>query len=175
MSRMVVVRMAAALTLSAVLAGCAGRDRPADAGDAPPADTAASTPSIDSAAPTPTTLDTLDAPAAPRPPGADMVRVASPRPGESIASPLLVTGEARGPWYFEADFPVRLFDQDGHELALGVARARGEWMTEDFVPFEVTLTFTAPAGESGTLVLERSNPSGEPRHAAEVRVPVRFR
>src|SRR5262245_59531150 len=106
---------------------------------------------------------------------AEMIHVVSPRPGQVVTSPLEVTGEARGPWYFEATFPVRLVDDAGHDLAIGPAHAEGEWMTSRFVPFKVTLTFNAPKGRSGTLVLERSNPSGDVRRASEVRVPVTFR
>jgi hypothetical protein len=48
-------------------------------------------------------------------------------------------------------------------------------MTADFVPFEVTLTFPAPASDSGTLVLAKDDPSGLRSLSAELRVPVRFR
>ena len=53
--------------------------------------------------------------------------------------------------------------------------ADGEWTTKDFVPFALTLNFAEPRTATGTLVLEKSNPSGLPEHAAEVRIPVRFR
>jgi hypothetical protein len=48
-------------------------------------------------------------------------------------------------------------------------------MTPDFVPFAVVLSFSPPTTSTGTLVLERSNPSGLPENAGEVRIPVRFR
>lgn len=47
-------------------------------------------------------------------------------------------------------------------------------MTEDFVPFMVSLAFDAPSTATGTLVLKRDNPSGLPQNDDEVRVPVRF-
>ena len=105
-----------------------------------------------------------------------MVLVDSPPRGALIASPVRVTGRARGSWYFEADFPVRLLDSHDKMIGTGVARAQGEWMTTDYVPFEVSIVFHPPLGDStGTLVFEKSNPSGMPEHHAEVRVPVRFR
>lgn len=103
-----------------------------------------------------------------------MVRVSSPLPNSVVRSPLKVTGEARGNWFFEASFPVRLIDANGRQLAIGVAQAKGEWMTTNFVPFEATLTFSNPTTSTGTLILEKDNPSGLPENAAEVRVPVRF-
>lgn len=105
---------------------------------------------------------------------ADRIRVATPRPSTAITSPLTITGEARGTWYFEATFPVRLADDYGTVLAEHYAQARGEWMTEDFVPFTATLAFTTPRSGRGTLILERSNPSGLPEHDAELRIPVWF-
>lgn len=102
------------------------------------------------------------------------IQVSSPHADAVIQSPLTVSGQARGTWYFEASFPVRLLDGNGNEIAVVPAQAQSDWMTEDFVPFLATLTFTAPATPTGTLVLEKDNPSGLPENAAEVRIPVRF-
>ncbi|HSE96075.1 MAG TPA: GerMN domain-containing protein [Methylomirabilota bacterium] len=107
--------------------------------------------------------------------GQGLVRLASPAPDDTVTSPLRLTGEARGSWYFEGRFPVRLLDAEGRELAAAPARARGEWMTEEFVPFEAVLEFASPSpGTRGTLVLEKDNPSGLAAHADAVRVPIRF-
>lgn len=102
------------------------------------------------------------------------VRVSSPSPNAVVSSPLAVSGSARGAWFFEADFPVRLLDGGGRELAAAPARARGEWMSEDFVRFEATAAFGRPATRTGVLVLDRSNPSGLAENAALVALPVRF-
>ena len=99
----------------------------------------------------------------------------TPRPNQFVESPMWVVGRARGSWYFEAEFPVRLLDQRDSVLTWGIARAGGEWMTADYVPFALTLNFNPPETDLGTLVLERSNPSGLPEHAGSVRIPVRFR
>lgn len=104
----------------------------------------------------------------------DIIRVFELRRGSVISSPLTIKGEARGTWYFEASFPVRLLNSDGKEIAVAPAQAQGEWMTEEFVPFEVVLQFSPPTTSTGTLVLEKDNPSGLPEHANELRVPVRF-
>jgi hypothetical protein len=103
-----------------------------------------------------------------------LIRVDSLKPGDVVASPLTITGEARGTWYFEASFPAHLLDADGKELAVLPVQAQGEWMTEDYVPFKATLYFTAPTTPTGTLVLKKDNPSGLPEHDDELRIPVRF-
>jgi len=101
------------------------------------------------------------------------VVLTSPQPNSVVTSPLTLTGEAAG-WYFEASFPVKLLDGNGNLLAQGPATASGDWMTTDFVPFTATLTFATPATTTGTLVLEKDNPSGEPQYAQSVSIPVQF-
>jgi len=107
-------------------------------------------------------------------PHPDMIRLTSPQADEAVGSPLVVKGEARGTWYFEASFPAKLFDADGKLLAAVPARAQGDWMTENYVPFLVALAFDRPATATGTLVLEKDNPSGLPENADELRLPVKF-
>lgn len=103
-----------------------------------------------------------------------LVRVDYPRPNESVSNPLTVVGSARGNWFFEASFPIRVLDANGRELGVSPAQAQGDWMTTEFVPFTGTITFAAPTTQTGTLVLEKDNPSGLPENADEVRVPIRF-
>ena len=109
------------------------------------------------------------------PPGSGAVLLDTPKPNQLAQSPLWVVGRARGTWFFEAEFPVRLFDGNDSVMTWGSARANGEWMTPDYVPFALTLNFNPPKTDTGTLVLEKSNPSGLPEHAASTRIPLRFR
>lgn len=104
----------------------------------------------------------------------DLIEVESPRIEAEIGSPLTISGEARGMWYFEATAPVRLENTEGDVLAESFITAQGEWMTEDFVPFEGTIEFTATPGTEGVLVLEKANPSGLAENAQELRIPVTF-
>lgn len=105
----------------------------------------------------------------------DLIKIDDPRPNQIIESPLFIKGEARGNWYFEADFPVKLFDDNGFLLGITIAQALEDWMTEDFVPFNATLSFAVPSTPKGRLVLEKDNPSGLPEHADELIVPVYFK
>lgn len=105
---------------------------------------------------------------------ADLIRVQSPRPSEEVDSPLIIRGEARGGWFFEADFPVKLLDEKGEIIAESHATAQGEWMTEEFVEFEGKLMFEKPEGGTGKLILEKSNPSGLPQHTESLIIPVSF-
>ena len=104
----------------------------------------------------------------------DLIQVENLKANEIISSPIIVKGTARGYWFFEASFPIKLFDENGELLAIAVAQAQGDWMTEDFVPFSAELKFESPKTEKGTLVLEKDNPSGLPENADELRIPVMF-
>ncbi|OGN33202.1 MAG: hypothetical protein A3F98_03985 [Candidatus Yanofskybacteria bacterium RIFCSPLOWO2_12_FULL_41_8] len=107
-------------------------------------------------------------------PSAELIRVENVVSDQLIESPLFIKGEARGYWFFEASFPIRIYDADGLELGVVVAQAKSEWMTEDFVPFEANLVFKKPVTATGVLVLRKDNPSGLPEHDDELRVNVRF-
>jgi len=103
----------------------------------------------------------------------DLIQISSPRPGEVVSSPLRITGQARGVWFFEATFPVVLVDWDGRIIAESFAIADGEWMTENFVPFTATLIFEKPTyGKKMTLILRKDNPSGLPEHDDALEVPI---
>jgi hypothetical protein len=110
----------------------------------------------------------------------NLIRVTSPKAGDSITSPLKITGEARGNWYFEANFPIILTNWDGLIIAEGYATAKGEWMTTEFVPFEATITYTKPTGgeafnNRGFLILKKDNPSGLPENDAALEIPIFFK
>ena len=106
---------------------------------------------------------------------ADLITVDTPLKSSTVSSPLTITGQARGNWYFEASFPIELKDANGATIAQHYAQAQGDWMTTNFVPFTSTLTFPAqPAGSTGTLILHKDNPSGEPQFDNSVSIPVTF-
>lgn len=104
----------------------------------------------------------------------DLIIVKNLQPNDIIASPVKISGEARGYWFFEASFPVKVNDAEGNELGVGIAQAKSDWMTEEFVPFEATVSFSSPQTETGLLVLEKDNPSGLPENDDALVIPVKF-
>lgn len=109
-----------------------------------------------------------------QPQKSNLIKVETPRPSEAVSSPLFIKGEARGTWYFEASFPVKLFDDNGFLLGVAPAQALEDWMTENFVPFQLTLPFAAPSTRKGMLILEKDNPSGLPENEDQLAIPVIF-
>ncbi len=108
---------------------------------------------------------------------ANLIRVQTPIPNQTISSPLIIKGEARGSWFFEASFPVVLTDWDGKIIAQGIAQAKSDWMTNDFVPFTASLNFTADKNaysKRGSLILRKDNPSGLPENDNALEIPIVF-
>ena len=103
------------------------------------------------------------------------VIIEAPAENSYVNSPLTVKGKARGTWFFEASFPIKVTGIDGLVFGQSHVQAQGEWMTPEFVPFEGTINFTVPAGVTeGFLVLEKDNPSGLPENDKSVKMKVRF-
>ncbi|MFA6307297.1 MAG: Gmad2 immunoglobulin-like domain-containing protein [Patescibacteria group bacterium] len=105
----------------------------------------------------------------------DLIILDSVHAGDYISSPLTITGQARGTWFFEASFPIFLVNWDGLIIAQGIAQAKDDWMTEDFVPFEATLEFEKPSYKNnGALILQKDNPSGLPEYDDALEISILF-
>jgi len=105
----------------------------------------------------------------------------SVKSNQVITSPLQIDGKARGFWFFEASFPIKLVDENNNILAITIAQAKedpvtGEvnWMTEDFVDFKAKLEFVPEKNQKGFLIFMRDNPSGLPENNEEFKVPVQM-
>ena len=105
----------------------------------------------------------------------DLIILNNQHPNQEISSPLIVLGRARGSWFFEGDFPIRLLDSRGKELATSTAQTNDNWTTDNFVSFRATLEFKSPIlFKSGRLVLEKANPSGLVQNSVQLEVPIKF-
>ncbi|MDD5721287.1 MAG: Gmad2 immunoglobulin-like domain-containing protein [Candidatus Pacebacteria bacterium] len=106
----------------------------------------------------------------------DLIRVFSPQPNDVIKNSIDIKGEARGNWFFEASFPIKLINTEGKEVPLsqGYIMTSANWMTTDFVPFEQVVTFHTQKAGKGKLILMKDNPSGLPQNADELVIPISF-
>lgn len=102
--------------------------------------------------------------------------VDQPLSGESFESPYVVTGKARGNWFFESSFPLNVVNEQDQVIGSGLANAQMDWMTSDLVPFVGFIQFLSdkiPAtGTKVFLVLSKDNPSGLPEHDASLKMPI---
>lgn len=109
----------------------------------------------------------------------NLIQIFEPFPNQKIKSPLVIKGEARGYWFFEASFPIVLVDWDGKIIAEGHATAQKEWMTKDMVPFEAKINFEKPEmigdfSKKGSVILKKDNPSGLSENDDAFEIPIVF-
>ena len=112
---------------------------------------------------------------------ADLIKIENPAPMSVVQNPLIISGQARGNWFFEASAPVSLVDWDGLIIAQGIIRAESDWMTTEFVPFTAELTFVSPYKEGdqdtmkrGALIFKKDNSSGLPENDDSLEIPIQF-
>jgi hypothetical protein len=103
----------------------------------------------------------------------DLIQLNSIGPGQTIEdSPLTIYGQARGNWFFEGSFPVEIIGSNGDVVSSGIATAEEDWMTEDFVPFSVTLPIDMGFSGKANLILHKDNPSGDPQFNDSLIIPI---
>lgn len=106
-----------------------------------------------------------------------LIRVMTPGNNQVVTNPIVVTGEARGAWYFEGSFPITVVDWDGKIIGEGYATAEEDWMTEEFVPFTGTVNYSLAADvpyKRGAIIFRKDNPSGLPELDDSLEIPVLF-
>lgn len=99
--------------------------------------------------------------------------ITSPQSLEIVSSPLVVSGQAKGSWFFEGSLPVKLVDELDNIIAVAPAQAESDWMTSNFVPFKALLDFTSTSS-TGYLIVAKDNPSGLAEFDDSIRIPLRF-
>lgn len=100
------------------------------------------------------------------------VTIASPAKHGTVGHTFAVSGEAPGPWYFEASFPIQVRDSEGSVIGRSHGQAKGEWMTEKLVGFTASVTIDAAYHGPASLILLRDNPSGMPENDDSVTIPI---
>src|SRR3989338_5413775 len=118
-------------------------------------------------------------PSAPRPTSGcvdlkqpDEVIVTMPKLNQVVNNPLIVEGQARGNWFFEASFPIELVDDQGNILGQSYVQAQSDWMTENFVLFKGEINYQAATATVGKLIFKNDNPSGLPENDKKIEIPV---
>jgi len=107
--------------------------------------------------------------------GNSLIKIDVPEMGESVASAISVSGQAKGQWFFEASAPVTVTNWNGLIIGEGFIEAEGDWMTEEFVPFNGEIVYLQEPDSysaTGTVIFMRANPSGLPENDAAVEITV---
>lgn len=104
----------------------------------------------------------------------DEIMVTSPRPNDTVTSPIVIEGRARGSWFFEGSLTGELLDQNKKKIGTAKLVAEGEWMTDEFVQFHGKLEFKKPESGVATLIIHKENPSGLPENDKKLTIPLKF-
>ena len=105
----------------------------------------------------------------------NQIHVVSPSAGDVITSPVQLSGQALGNWFFEGSAPVSVIDLNGALLGRGNITTTGDWMSNGPVDFSGSIKFTLTTGSTaGILLLENDNPSGQASTSRYLAVPVVF-
>lgn len=102
----------------------------------------------------------------------DLIKIELPYPGAVTGKSFKIIGEARGNWYFEASFPIEVLDKNNKVLVTTYATAQSDWMTTDFVTYNVDIEIPESYSGPATIVLMKDNPSGLSENDALMSVPI---
>lgn len=100
----------------------------------------------------------------------------SPKAGELISSPLIITGQVNGNGWsgFEGQVgTVILLDENTKVLGTAILEPATDWMRLP-TKFKATLTFVSAKEQNGKLVFKNENPSGMPENNMEFSLPVKI-
>jgi hypothetical protein len=109
---------------------------------------------------------------------ADKIIITSPKPNDTIASPISITGKAVGSWFSEAVFPVEIYDSNDKLLGKTTAQLvpksdTDTWMTNDFVDFKADLKFAESKTDTGYILFKKDNPSGKQENDQSFKLEVK--
>lgn len=104
----------------------------------------------------------------------DLIHITNPAPNATVVSPVAINGLARGSFFFEASFPIKVVDAHGTVIGQGAAQAQGDWTITTFVPFTAAIMYTTPTTATGSLIFMNDNPSGDPARSIQVIIPITF-
>jgi len=102
----------------------------------------------------------------------DVIIIDSPKPYQKIQNPIYIKGKAKGSFFFEGSFPVRIEDENGNIVITDHIETNENWMTENFVFFEKHLDISNVNIKRGFIIFEKANPSGLPENKLEIKVPI---
>ncbi|MFA6383427.1 MAG: Gmad2 immunoglobulin-like domain-containing protein [Parcubacteria group bacterium] len=110
---------------------------------------------------------------------ADKIIISAPAKNSTIFSPIIVSGKARGTWFFEGSFPMEVYEDSGKKIGSGTAQfvsspEAPEWMTENFVNFSGTVEFSKPTTETGYILFKKDNSSDLRELDESFKLPVKF-
>ena len=104
----------------------------------------------------------------------DIIIIDSPKPYQKVQVPIIIKGKAKGSFFFEGTFPIRIEDENGNLIVSDYIMTKENWMTENFVSFETYFYFEKGNLRKGFIIFEKANPSGLLENKFEIKIPLYF-
>lgn len=104
----------------------------------------------------------------------DIIIIDSPKPYQKVQVTIIIKGKAKGSFFFEGTFPIRIEDENGNLIVSDYIMTKENWMTENFVSFETHFYFEKGNLRKGFIIFEKANPSGLLENKFEIRIPLYF-
>lgn len=104
----------------------------------------------------------------------DNIYIKEPKKNASIECNSKLIGTAKGSWFFEGSFPVLIFTKEGELIKSSYASATEDWMTDDYVDFEVEVNCAECEGKELEIMLNKDNPSGLEANEDRVSIDISF-
>lgn len=82
-----------------------------------------------------------------------LVVMTFPEKGDSIESPVKISGRVSGRWFFDGTLIGRITDTDGNILGQGPLIAEDDWTTEKNVNFEGIIPFSTSKSKGGYVIV----------------------
>lgn len=102
------------------------------------------------------------------------VSVTQPELGATITSPVTVTGQAPGTWFFEAVLQFEILSDDGGVVGEEIFVTDEMWMTEDLLDFSLEIEFDSPDANLGFIKVIKHDVSDIPRNKNFFYWPISF-
>ena len=86
--------------------------------------------------------------------------VTTPKNGDSLEAPFIITGQAKGYWFNQGFFPISIYDTDRNLVHQTYAIAQGDWTNPDtIIPFKATIDKfdKTPVKRAGHVVFRKGN------------------
>jgi hypothetical protein len=101
--------------------------------------------------------------------------ITTPKTADVVTSPMTIKAQIPNGWFFEANVPIILKDENGKVLAQKGYMTSQDWTAPGMINVDTTLSFKAPTTDYGRLEIHNDNPSGDPVNDKFVFVTVRFK
>lgn len=95
-------------------------------------------------------------------------------PSAVLQNGFTVNGDARYSWFYQNVALGTVTDENGLEIGAFQIKASVKAAASAFVPFSGQILFSQPKTQTGYVIFDKANPSGDPKKRSKLYVPIVF-